>query len=43
MDTYNYMSTYKNFSIRIRISFVTHTIIGVFILGYRYNYMSSCT
>ena len=24
------------------ITFVTHTIIGVFILGYTYNYMSRC-
>ena len=27
----------------IRISFVTHTIIRVFILRYSYIYMSSCT
>ena len=26
-----------------RISFVTHTIIRVCILWYKYNYMSSCT
>ena len=29
--------------IRIWISFVTHTIIRVIILGYTYNYVSTCT